>query len=109
MSKKKIEITKEDLEIWLTALRSGLFKQTVGRLYSGKGYCCLGVYFKAHGEKVPKCAVDDGTENLKYYERIGNLVGIGLTSKLIDLNDDKVPFNKIADVIEEEFKDVLCH
>ena len=28
---------------WLTALRSGDYKQTRGTLKSGEGYCCLGV------------------------------------------------------------------
>ena len=104
---EKCEITKDELETWLPALRSGNFKQTVGRLFSGKGYCCLGVYFKSMGEKLKKSEQDDGMEMEEYYKRIEKLIGRSFVGTLIGLNDDKVPFNKIADVIEEKFKDVL--
>jgi hypothetical protein len=105
--KHKCTITKDDLNVWLTALRSGSYKQTVGRLFSGRGYCCLGVYFAAHGEKVPKYEVEDGVDNAPFYERINKLAGEKFTEDLIDLNDRRVKFAKIADVIEEHFKDVL--
>lgn len=35
--------TKEQIEQWVSALRSGKYKQTKGALQNQDGYCCLGV------------------------------------------------------------------
>lgn len=40
------EPSKRDIEKWIKALRSGKFKQGVGRLQSNAGLCCLGVACK---------------------------------------------------------------
>ena len=36
---------------WVAALRSGEYKQATGALYTGNGYCCLGVLCKVLGEE----------------------------------------------------------
>lgn len=38
-----MEPTKKDIQKWIDALRSGLYKQGRGHLQTKKGYCCLGV------------------------------------------------------------------
>lgn len=44
MNTKTFRIKKEDLDKWLTALRSGEYKQGYGSLQDQNGgYCCLGV------------------------------------------------------------------
>lgn len=35
--------SKQDIQKWINALRSGKYKQTQGSLQDAKGYCCLGV------------------------------------------------------------------
>jgi hypothetical protein len=41
---------------WLEALESGDYKQTKGRLFDGKGYCCLGLLCAVTGEQFQKSA-----------------------------------------------------
>lgn len=104
------------------ALRSGEYKQTMGRLARKRkdnkiGYCCLGV----------ACKVAGLTENLSLNEDHLNFLGEtgilpvsvrdyfgfndryggefkykGNTNNLVDLNDRGVRFSTIANIIEKE-------
>lgn len=38
-----IKPNKQDIQIWIDALRLGKYKQTKGMLQGREGYCCLGV------------------------------------------------------------------
>lgn len=94
----------ETTERWLTALRSGRYRQARCRLATGTGYCCLGVLceitgafgaspadplFSSPAWGTPSqtvCDLIDGShEQIRY---------------LAKLNDDGYSFRGIADVIE---------
>lgn len=111
---------------WVDALRSGKFPQGVGRLRYGnpknpkrQKWCCLGVlckvlepntYWKWEPFPLFSAARFHGfelslTRNHETYTT--DLIdSIGLTleqhSTLVDMNDDEVPFDDIADYIEWE-------
>jgi len=110
------ESQKELRKKWVEALRSGQYKQTVGVLYDGTGYCCLGVACKVMG-------VEPETRNNNFYFDDQNSVlsinaadKLGLkdcngefgtddtilTGSLTTMNDDGMTFEQIADMIEYE-------
>lgn len=107
-------MNKEYKDKWITALRSGQYRQGRGVLHSGDGFCCLGVL----------CSVlhEDGllarrlnTQNFVYdYGAHGDVtilptetwVSLSIPGfamdKLIEMNDsDRASFDVIADWIEE--------
>lgn len=101
---KKLELRRE----WVAALKSGKYTQIQYGLRSKKendfGYCCLGVLcnivdvylfdlFDASGEMSNK----DGN-----ISQICDFVGLNSETKdyLIKMNDNEVPFKKIAEYIE---------
>lgn len=112
---------KENIEAWLVALRSGDYKQGKGRLRIGDEFCCLGVACDLAEKaglitsvKVP------GTVNLDIYEYRGDTallppivmewLGVPNANPLLssgdnvaNLNDDRVPFAVIADLIEKTY------
>jgi hypothetical protein len=62
---------------WIDSLRSGKYDQTQGKLYSGDGFCCLGVlcdiYAKEVGDKScvkkdPSKTIDDDKWNYWYFD-----------------------------------------
>ena len=106
---------KEDIkEKWIKALRSGDYEQ--GRNFlrtAADGYCCLGVlcdqlngqweldnakncyaFFSSHG---------DDPEELYLPYNLQEAIGVPIDDEmsLAGMNDDSVPFNEIADWIEE--------
>jgi hypothetical protein len=119
---------------WLTALRSGEYKQGKGFLKSQQGehvsYCCLGVLCElaAKAGIVEDSEVDedafvhtfDGQSSylppkvaiwadIQYQGKIyregdtGSISDRRVSVDLADLNDYKLDFAGIADVIEKEF------
>ena len=103
---------------WLEALRSGEYRQTRGYLHTANGFCCLGVgcqLFKpddieaveAEGYGVQTFKYDQNiaagpnfvVEALGLYGDLGNR-NDGIGPSLAGLNDDGIPFDEIADVIE---------
>lgn len=108
---------------WLAALRSGEYTQGEGELNPIGGYCCLGVAAKValkndvHVEIFNDLYDDsfivgydlsDQPETMKYF---GLKNGAGLMDQtitlndrefksLVDMNDNGISFEKIADVIE---------
>lgn len=83
-------ITKEEKTNWITALRSGDYKQCVGVGYSAEtnSYCCLGVLAKIVGEDAA-------------LEWSIILSDRGDTNILYDKNDrEQLSFVEIADYIE---------
>lgn len=111
---------RELIQKWVTALRSGEYKQGRGHLRDGDEYCCLGVLCDISG--AGKWRNDatvfvhfDGEEaSTMPPPSIRRLVGIGaswqVTTKegrrepLSYLNDDTgLSFGEIADLVEAEW------
>jgi len=103
-------------EKWLSALRSGDYKQTKSCLHKGDGFCCLGVLCDLYGKEhnVEWKLVDAGI----YYEFQDKKAILPLSviewagveddnpeicgeTPLSRLNDTGYTFNEIADIIEE--------
>jgi len=96
---------------WLAALRSGQYQQGKGLLFTGTGFCCLGVYAEVLG--VPKRTSYTGSIGYDYM-LTGNYDAYGIADRwasglqkedavyLADtLNDDQgKTFAEIADWIE---------
>jgi hypothetical protein len=122
---------RDILNKWVTALRSGEYKQTKGYLHDSHGMCCLGVlcdlYSKEHpvlGEwvvlsedkELSHCRFEmlenyevlpeDVQEwaNMKSFDgsyTAGGYDGTPYTESLAALNDKGYTFNDLADIIEE--------
>lgn len=101
---------KRDMKTWVSALRSGEYKQTKGSLHDKHGFCCLGVAVDVLidddwiPDLVNECYTLDGEGGLLSYS---TLLKIGLSKNaqehLACLNDDGESFEYIADVIERNF------
>lgn len=111
-NKKKYKATRKRYEIqrnikrararWVAALRSGKYKQGMGKLYihAENSYCCLGVACKV--ARVPSDKILGGFL-LSYFLPISYRLGLTVTQEkdLVDLNDRyKKSFEEIADYIE---------
>lgn len=112
----KLKIKK----LWLEALRSGKYKQT---LRNKNGFCCLGVLCDLHGKKIKrkgwdKIAPKHPFTGYSYLNTTGvlpetvvNWSGItnnnpvvnfrSIKQSLAELNDEKKSFEWIADAIEQ--------
>ena len=107
-----MNIPKEDLKIWIKALRSGKFKQGKNRLQESKTeYCCLGVACKVlipkhlletHGKglligKEP----EDQLHSPQWLADIDFNFDVTTGKSLMRLNDEEnFTFNEIADLLE---------
>jgi hypothetical protein len=114
---------------WVTALRSGEYKQTKDCLHDSRGMCCLGVlcdlYSKEHPVLGEWNVLADDThcrfEMLDNYEVLpedvqewanmksfdgsytaGGYDGTPYTESLAALNDKGYTFNDLANIIEEK-------
>lgn len=122
-------MTENQAMLWVEALRSGKYKQTTkGNLKDDEGHCCLGVLCemskKAKFSKNPnfnKCykighSGNSGTLPIEVMNEFGLSNPDGMkasdTSLFIEgaeylslssANDKGVPFNKLADWIEENY------
>jgi len=98
---------------WLEALRSGKYDQTSGHLRDGNSFCCLGVLcniFNEAGwdrsEGPYEWSFGEGPDERREVgvlpSNFRNTYGIdsGTETRLIEMNDDGVPFSRIADYIE---------
>ena len=106
-------------ENWLSALRSGDYKQTQLKLHTDDGFCCLGVLCDLYGKEhnVEWDLVED--EDHSYYEfqdkeshlpsSVMEWAGVegqnpdidNGTETLATLNDTGCTFEEIADIIQE--------
>jgi hypothetical protein len=104
-------------KVWLSALRSGLYKQGRKRLKHAGRYCCLGVACQISSIVEPKDwihktlleASAEPVQNELGLERAAGSFKVGAYAKypqadsLVDLNDKyRVSFTDIADFIESE-------
>jgi hypothetical protein len=108
----KINIKK--LKLWITALRSGEYRQTKATLQDENGYCCLGVACKLFIPEDKQKLNADGylvgsmpDEQLhvpKWLKGISNDFFIKTEKCLSGLNDiDGLSFNEIADLLEQTY------
>jgi hypothetical protein len=111
---------------WLTALRSGEYKQTTECLRDDKGYCCLGVLSDLVAKEYPEQFKWNKFEELKVNKyqltTTGNVESAVLMDEIVDItkvpdrygkledeqyltkyNDDGYTFEEIADLIEEHY------
>ena len=117
---------KEIADQWVTALRSGNYKQTKERLHrTDNTFCCLGVLCDISGLGVWESA--NLVDGIMYTTKGGQTVGFppedvrdwaginsvsgcihldsGLTS-LATLNDNGATFEEIADIIEQHSEEL---
>lgn len=117
----------ENAEKWVSALRSGEYKQTDGKLGGEKdGYCCLGVacrvYEIATGIKLPRNMRGNYAYDSRYEageldsefdqvrEWLGLQTNVGLYASVNNLandNDSGIEFEGIAEIIESEPEDLF--
>ncbi len=102
-------MNKELKDKWINALRSGNYKQGLGRLKYNGEYCCLGVLCEISG----RVEFDKTAGNVRYANYDCNSVptefleSLGLEYKYITrlwrMNDfDKLTFDQIADYLSKE-------
>lgn len=100
---------KANIRKWVTALRSGKYKQGFGALEKSRGtYCCLGVAAIAVGwKKDMMCGLDDLSKIPMVKKRLGlddNDPLITNDVRAIDANDSlEWSFKKIATAIEKRY------
>jgi hypothetical protein len=92
--------TKESLNVWVQALRSGEYRQGRTTLVQQgtdgeKLHCCLGVY----ADVVNDPRKEDGFSG-DIYTDIGELIGDATVDDLWHWNDKGATFNEIAGWIE---------
>jgi hypothetical protein len=113
---------KEIAERWVKALRSGEYKQGKEQLKSKDGFCCLGVLcdivkddIDGHWKgEIFYVAEDFDSLNLPHAVKVladmksctGNRRGKVSLIKLNDNERNQYNFNRIADIIEKEWKDL---
>ena len=116
----------EIAKIWSNALRSGRFEQTTGALASNdrNKHCCLGVLCELAAESGVNVEIAQSAINTTYnYESmnlppvvvkwagmhttVGFLDGDSLDGpSLIAMNDSGIEFEKIADVIDDNWETI---
>ena len=109
---------KENIKLWVEALRSGDYKQGRGTLHDDQGFCCLGVACEVYQECVGGLFIHrmDLSGFHEYNGHGGDLPPaltkwleleedpiIGEKSAVILNDDDELSFNEIADAIEKEY------
>jgi hypothetical protein len=104
---------------WVSALRSGEYQQTKGRLRKEDKFCCLGVLCDLYGkENNVEWEPSTHYKNAYVFQDMATIlplsvmkwVGVGEgnplvndgDSSLAELNDNGTTFNEIANLIEEQ-------
>ncbi len=116
-TKKEFRLPKEFVEDWITALRSGKYKQGQGELYSEGKYCCLGVACSISG--TPDSELEEnGLIRYKFQHtyclpseiideqplaRILSMMNDGLSSSCLIDDETKVMFEKYNLQIGKEY------
>lgn len=85
-----MKLTKQLKQDWLTALKSGKYKQGFYTLkrFDDNSYCCLGVLACVMGEEIVNCessTINHGEYNL--YGSFGQLMGAHRMGLLFQAND----------------------
>lgn len=103
MEKKKV--SKEKVQPWLDALRSGKYQQCKATLKSGELYCCIGVWGVIHNLPIAEDGSSGapGTPNCPY-ENISN-VFLEPSNLFWEMNDNQdKTFEEIANFVEENYE-----
>lgn len=88
-------MTKLQKKKWISALRSGKYKQSKGQLKSGDGYCCLGVANTV-------CRLGNHSDDAALSS---DFLPSHIQSKLIAFNDaHNMPFDLIAGFIQHNIE-----
>jgi hypothetical protein len=105
---------------WVSALRSGEYKQTTAKLRGYDKFCCLGVLCNLHAQAHPKIAArqksissymgqtEDLPKSVMKWAGLSMFDGAvvkykNVTHSLVELNDiQQLNFKQIADIIEEQ-------
>ena len=99
---------------WVTALRSDDYVQATGRLRDGDRFCCLGVACDISGlaewEEGNRYLEEKETlpQQVRDWLGLENAAGGYIASSLSNLNDTRVSFDEIADMIESEPRGLLA-
>jgi len=105
-------------EKWVSALRSGDYKQTQRRLHDENGFCCLGVLCDLYGKKNNvEWEPSTHYNNAYMFQDMTTVLPLSVMEwagvedynphvnggpfTLAELNDRGSTFNEIADLIEE--------
>jgi hypothetical protein len=104
---------------WVSALRSGDYQQTKGRLRKEDKFCCLGVLCDLYGkENNVEWEINEDSGKYMFQNKGADLpfsviewsgiadsgpLGNGQIGTLAALNDSGTTFNEIAYVIEKQF------
>lgn len=112
---------KEEVRVWIKALRSGKYKQTTGQLQDNHGYCCLGVACEVLIPQEEQTRNDEGnlygytpTKQSKapaWLKEIDDDFEVINGKSLTVLNDKELySFGRIADLLQSVYlpgEDVL--
>ena len=104
-----INLTDEDIDNWIAALRSGKYKQGYNSLLRdiNDNFCCLGVLCNIHPEIKNNISISIAHDCYKYFDStamVSNFIDINykLLEILMYMNDEqKISFSGIADYIEK--------
>ena len=108
-------------KLWLKALRSGQYKQAIGTLTDGKGFCCLGVLCNIHAKETGRTWKEQANGDPKYLSAdtvlpytvrkwaglkeenplVDDVRNPGYKADLAEMNDEEASFKTIADAIEK--------
>lgn len=97
-------MNKRVKKLWIKALKSGKYKQTIRTLHDQNGYCCLGVLCNIYNREKGYGGVKNGsflTSGVMKWaglESDNPLIGTQHAGALNDIL--KLTFNEIADKIE---------
>ena len=118
---------KSIMKKWITALKSGKYKQTRGALKGKRGYCCLGVLcdiyddtkwtedykgYNSYGNGFEESCLTNSVQKWAGVKsETGNVDGShrrdGERLSLVHLNDNRHwGFKKIANFIEKNYKKI---
>lgn len=113
-----MKIDLEQLKVWIEALRSGNYPQTIGALEDNTGFCCLGVGCKVlipenqilYKEGKLKTKLIAGGDPItqdhapQWLKEINDDFELKHGKSLINLNDkDKESFETIANLLEKYY------
>lgn len=105
------KLTNEQVEYmteWVTALRSGKYKQIDGMLYNGYGFCCLGVLCEIGVKKGILIRKGDSYTNVKDPSDFSTKALPNVMQKIFPMRTDLKPniLMRMNDVYEDTFDDI---
>ena len=96
---------------WLTALRSGSYKQGKHYLHNGDNFCCLGVLCHLNKDRFDVTQTGTVTRYDGCYQLLPSVLreelglDIETLDELVSMNDGGKSFTEIANYLEKYFED----